>query len=64
VGYRLDALLTHLDVNHCDGVGGGEELIKELNEVIDEIMAKVHARRSRKENRAPELKPTGVKPQA
>jgi hypothetical protein len=50
LGYRLNALLTHIDANHTDGIGGGAELIKELNEVIGEIMAKVHARLSRREN--------------
>jgi hypothetical protein len=48
--YRLDNLLTHIDVNIVDGVEGFESLRTPVNELITVIMSEYRARVTRKKS--------------
>jgi hypothetical protein len=59
-GLSHQCAATYLDTNRTDNQGVSEEMITEFNEVIDEIMAKAHAHRSRKESAGTGVKKEGT----
>ncbi len=52
--YRMDKLLSHIDVNIFDEVEGFPAIETPVNELITEIMSEYKARITRKENKAQE----------